>query len=100
MRQRLSVGAGGIGEILGDEAVEDPVGPAVAVPVRIAAHALACVPGQLRMRLGALVEAVDLELKAVESEIDDQVALQQTRRLDPDTAAAEASVDCQVAQLG
>src|SRR5438094_4255990 len=99
MRQRLPVGAGGIGEILGDDTVEDPVGPAVAVAVGLATHTLARVPRKLRMPLSALVEAVDLELEPVEPEIDDQVALEQACRLDPDPPAAEPRIDGEPAKV-
>src|SRR5581483_11015154 len=65
--------AGGSGprgvDVLGGEPVEDPVHPALPVPVGAPADALPDEPGALGVALGALVEAVDLELQAVVAEL-------------------------------
>ena len=62
-------------------------------PVRLAAHALAHEAGALGVAHRALVEAVDLELEAVEAEVEDQVALEEPRRVVGEPAAPEVRVD-------
>ena len=50
------------------------------------------------MALGALVEAVDLELEPVEAELEDQEALEEARGLVGDPAPAEPRVDREPAE--
>src|SRR6478672_6318621 len=100
MRRRLSARRGPVVEILRDQPVEDAVGPAVAVSVGVAPNALALVPRQLRVRLRALVEALDLQLEAMEAQIADQMPLHQPGRLHTETPAAEAGIDGETAQIG
>src|SRR3990170_1232802 len=84
--------AAGALEILGNEAVEDAVHPLLVPPVRLAAHALADVAGQLGVPLRALVEPVDLELEPVEAELEEEVALDLPGGLDADLPPAEVGV--------
>jgi DNA-binding transcriptional ArsR family regulator len=66
-------------EVLLDDRVEHPVDPAVPLTVRLSLDALANVARSLCVALGALVEAVDLELEPVEAALADQVVLQEPR---------------------
>src|SRR6185436_15931573 len=86
-------------EILLDDRVERPVDPAVPLTVRLSLDALEDVARSLRVALGALVEAVDLELEPVEAALADQVVLQEPRCLVGEPAAAEVGVDRDAAQV-
>ena len=66
--------------------------------VRLPPEPLADEAGALGVRDGALVEAVDLELEAVEAELAEQVALEEPRSLVGEPAAAEVGVDREPAE--
>ena len=86
-------------EILLDDRVEHPVDPAVALAVRLSLDALADVAGSLGVALGALVEAVDLELDPVEAALADQVVLQEACGVVGEPAAAEVGMDRDAADV-
>jgi hypothetical protein len=50
--------------------------------------------------LRPLVEAVDLELEAVEAELEEQIPLKQLRRVVGEAAAAEVRMDGEVSEVG
>src|ERR687897_644824 len=86
-------------QIFPDEAEKHAVDPLVVAPVRLALHALANEARSLGVRERALVEAVDLELEAVEPELEDQVPLQEPCGVVGDAPAAEVRVDGDAAEL-
>src|SRR5439155_1207155 len=67
---------------------------------RQAADALLDEAGPLGMALGALVEAVDLELEPVEAELEDQVPLEELRRPVGQPPAAKVGMHRERAQVG
>src|SRR5439155_20615418 len=79
---------------------EHGVLPFAVLQVRPSLHALAHVAAGVGMRERTLVEAVDLQLDAVEVEVDEQVALERTCALDADPASAEARMDGEATRLG
>ena len=87
-------------EILRDQPEEDAVDPLVVSPVRLSANALAREACSLGVAQRALVEAVDLELEAMEPQVGDQMALEESRRLVRDLAAAEVGVHGKTAEVG
>ena len=78
---------------------EHGVLPLAALQVRAPLHALADIAAALGMRERALVEAVDLQLDAMEAEIDEQMPLEEPRRVDADATSAKARVDREAAGL-
>src|SRR4051794_20982741 len=86
MRQRLL-------KVLGDEREQHRVHPLALLEVRAPLHALSHVPGRLGVRDRAIVEAVALELDAVEAELAEDEPLERLCTLDPDPPAAEARID-------
>src|SRR5439155_7418586 len=87
-------------EVLADQPEDDAVDPLVVAPVRLAADALLDEAGPLGMALGALVEAVDLELEPVEAELEDQVPLEELRRPVGQPPAAKVGMHRERAQVG
>src|SRR5437868_14810559 len=90
MRRSLT----GLGvQILTDETEQHCVLPGAVLEVRLPLHALAHVAAPLGLRDRALVEAVDLQLDAVQVEVDEQVTLEHARRLVGEAAAAVARMN-------
>src|SRR5439155_22464778 len=82
-------------EVLPDDPVQDSVGPAAVPAVGLPPHALADEARSLGVPNGALVEAVDLELQSMEAELEEQVALEEPRRLVREPLPPELRVDPQ-----
>src|SRR5712691_3460629 len=87
-------------EIFADQAEEDAVDPLAVAPVGLAPDALAHEAGALGVADRTLVEAVALELEAVVVEVEDQVPLEQPRRLVSEPAPAEVRVEGEAAERG
>src|SRR5436305_13734689 len=75
------------------------VDPLAVSPVRAPLHALADVAAALRVRDRALVEAVDLQLDAVEAELAEEQPLEHPRRIVADLAPPEPRIDREAAGL-
>ena len=86
-------------EVLPDDPVQDSVGPAAVPAVGLPPHALADEARSLGVPNGALVEAVDLELQSMEAELEEQVALEEPRRLVREPLPPELRVDREPAEL-
>src|ERR671925_2098821 len=85
-------------EVLANQREEHAVDPLAMPPVRLALHSLADEAGALGVTNRPVVEAVALELEAVEAEIEQQVALEEPGRVVGEPAAAEVAVDRQPAE--
>src|ERR687888_2456161 len=73
----------------------------LAVPqIRLAPHAFADVAGPFGVRDRPLVEAVDLQLDAMEAELEQEMTLEEPRRRLAEAAAAEARRHGEAAGLG
>src|SRR5579862_2501160 len=81
-----------LGEILLEQCVENRVDPLAVLEVRPALPTLPHVAGPFGVRLGALVEGVDLELEPAKVELVEQKSLEDPRRFVRDATASEARV--------
>src|SRR5207248_5942603 len=79
--------------------VEDTVCPLAVPQVGAAADTFAKEARPLGVALGPLVEAVDLELEAVEAELEQEVALEDPRGVVGEAAAAEVGMNREVAEI-
>src|SRR6267378_5126132 len=86
-------------QLLLQQRKEHGVLPFAVLQVRPSLRALAHVAAGLGMCERTLVEAVDLQLDAVEVEVDEQVALECACALDADPAAAEVGMDGEATRL-
>src|SRR6185312_11986026 len=86
-------------QILSDQPVDHAVDPRAVPVVRLSAYAFADEARALRVPLGPLVEAVDLELQPVKAELVDQVLLEEARRLVGEPPAAEVGMHRQGAEV-
>src|SRR2546423_15406086 len=86
-------------EIFSHETVDDSIHPLAVPPVRPAARALVDEARALGVALRALVEPVNLELEPVQVELEQQVALEELRRLVGKTAAAKVRMDREISEV-
>src|SRR5688500_15791616 len=86
-------------QVLADEPEEHAVDPLAVAPVRLALDAFPKEARAFRVLDGALVETIDLELEPVVVEVEQEVALEESRRLVRKPAPPEVRMHRQAAQV-